>query len=102
MVTLSGARCRSFAYGPADATVSPQTPSLSSFKSRLVLPLWYRLNQVVLEKRPLNGYSSSISTDRRDAVHPVLYSLLVVTIGTMYSFVICRTISLHITVNAST
>jgi len=24
-------------------------------KSRLVLPFWYRLTQVVLEKRPLNG-----------------------------------------------
>ena len=34
----------------------PKTPqSLSSFKSRLVLPFWYRLTQVVLEKRPLNG-----------------------------------------------
>ena len=31
--------------------------SLASFKSRLVLPFWYRLTQVVLEKRPLNGYS---------------------------------------------
>ena len=29
--------------------------SLASFKSRLVLPFWYRLTQVVLEKRPLNG-----------------------------------------------
>jgi len=36
----------------------PQTPSsLASFKSRLVLPFWYRLSQVVLEKRPLNGSS---------------------------------------------
>jgi len=41
----------------------PQHPnipsSLASFKSRLVLPFWYRLTQVVLEKRPLNGCSSS-------------------------------------------
>ena len=37
-----------------------KTPSsLASFKSRLVLPFWYRLTQVVLEKRPLNGCSSS-------------------------------------------
>jgi len=28
--------------------------SLASYKSRLVLPLSYRLSQVVLEKRPLN------------------------------------------------
>ena len=38
-----------------------QTPSsLASFKSRLVLPFWYRLTQVVLVKRPLNGCSSSV------------------------------------------
>ena len=37
----------------------PRTPSpLASLKSRLVLPFWYRLIQVVLEKRPLNGCSS--------------------------------------------
>ena len=29
--------------------------SLSPVKSRLVFPFWYRLTQVVLEKRPLNG-----------------------------------------------
>ena len=35
-----------------------QTPSsLLSFKSRLVLPFWYWLTQVVLEKRSLNGCS---------------------------------------------
>ena len=40
----------------------PKTPlSLASFKSRLVLPFWYRLTQVVLEKRPLNRCSSSSS-----------------------------------------
>jgi len=39
----------------------PQTPSsLASFKSRLVS--WYWLNQVVLEKRPLNMFSSSSSS----------------------------------------
>ena len=36
-----------FAYGPADATV------------RLFLPIWYRLTQVVLEKRPFKGCSGS-------------------------------------------
>ena len=42
-----------------------QTPSsLTLFKSRLVLPFWYWLTQVVLEKGPLNscGSSSSSST----------------------------------------
>ena len=29
--------------------------SLASVKSRLVLPFWYRLTQVVPDKRPLNG-----------------------------------------------
>ena len=32
--------------------------SLAPVKSRLILPFWYRLTQVVLEKRPLNGCSS--------------------------------------------
>ena len=47
-----------FSYDPADATAirKPQS-SLASFKSRLVLPFWYWLTQVVLEKRPLNGCS---------------------------------------------
>ena len=34
--------------------------SLAPLKSRLVLPFWYQLTQVVLEKRPLNGCSSSL------------------------------------------
>jgi len=50
-------------YGPADVTASQNFPSsLASFKSRLVLPFWYRLTHVVLEKRPLNGCSSSSSS----------------------------------------
>jgi len=48
---LSGVRCR-LAYVPADATA---THCLASVKSRLVLPFWYRLTWVVLEKGPLNG-----------------------------------------------
>ena len=57
---LPGARCRLFVYGPADATAITKPPSsLASFESRLFLPFWYRLTQVVLEKRPLNGRSSS-------------------------------------------
>ena len=34
----------------------PKTPpSLASLKYRLVLPFWYQLTGVFLEKRPLNG-----------------------------------------------
>jgi len=40
-----------------------RTPSyLASFKSRLVLPFWYRLTQVFLEKWLLNGCSTSSSS----------------------------------------
>jgi len=35
--------------------------SLSTFKSRQVLPFWYCVTQVILEKMPLNGCSSSFS-----------------------------------------
>jgi len=46
-----------------------QTPSsLASFKSRLVLPFWYRLTQVVPEKRSLHGCSSSSSSSEYSAV----------------------------------
>jgi len=55
---LSGARCRLFAYGPADATASPNPSSPASLKSRLVLLFWYRPSQLVPEKRPWNGCSS--------------------------------------------
>ena len=34
--------------------------SLAPVKSRLVLPFWYRLTQVVLEKRPLIGCSKKM------------------------------------------
>jgi len=50
---LSAARCKWFAYGPADATATPS--SLASLKSRLVCCFRYQLTQVVLYKRPLNG-----------------------------------------------
>jgi len=36
--------------------------TLASCKSRLVLPFWYQLNQVVLEKKLINGCSSSSSS----------------------------------------
>jgi len=39
----------------------PKTSSsLASFKFKLVLPFWYRLTQVIQEKTPLNGCSSSV------------------------------------------
>jgi len=47
----------------------PKTPSsLASFKSRLVLPFWYRLTQVVLEKRQLNMCSSGLQCCNWSAV----------------------------------
>jgi len=52
---LSGARCILFAYGPADVIAIWKPHHPASFKSRLVVPFWYRLMQVVLEKRPLMG-----------------------------------------------
>ena len=56
---LSGARCTLFAYGQADATASQNPTCFASFKLRQVLPFWYQLAHVVLEKRPLNGCSGS-------------------------------------------
>jgi len=67
-----------FAYGPADATAIPKTPSsLASFQSRLVLPFWYRLTLVVRDKRPLNGghsSSSSSSSSNSLSLHTVCFS----------------------------
>jgi len=51
---LSGARCKWFAYGPADATATLSSSAV--LKSMMVLPFWYWLTQVVLEKSPLNGW----------------------------------------------
>ena len=43
--------------------IHPKTPSpLASLKSRLVVPFWYWLTQVVLEKKPLKRCSSSSSS----------------------------------------
>ena len=44
--------------------------NFSFFTSRLVLPFWYRLTQVVLEKRPLNGCSSVVVTGRMPFLLP--------------------------------
>ena len=43
--------------------------SLAPVKSRFVLPFWYRLTQVVLEKRPLNGCSRIVSVVRICLLH---------------------------------
>jgi len=57
---LSGARCRLFAYGPADATAIPNAVIFCLIYIQTGLPFWYRLTQVVLEKRPLNRCSSQL------------------------------------------
>ena len=51
---LYGARCR-LAYGPAASWCHCHSLSLASVKTRLVLPFWYWLTRVVLDKEPLNG-----------------------------------------------
>ena len=53
----------------------PKTASsIAPFKSRLVLPFWYRLTQVFLEKSPLNGYiSEEIDASVRCVNHYALY-----------------------------
>ena len=51
---LPAARYR-LAYGPADATATHCLLLHASVKSRLVLPFWYRLTQLVPDKGVLNG-----------------------------------------------
>jgi len=59
-VVMSEARCRLFAYGPADVTAIPKPHHLlPHLNPNWFLPFWYWLTQVVLEKRPSNVYSSS-------------------------------------------
>ena len=55
---LSGARCKWFACGLADTTAIPSSRDCFS-KIQNGLPFSCRLTQVILEKRPLNGCSSS-------------------------------------------
>jgi len=73
---LSGARFRLFAYGPADASaIRKHRHLLASFESRLVLPFWNRLAQVVPENRPLNGCGSTVvvhAQSRRSKLRRVL------------------------------
>jgi len=58
---VSGARCKWFAYGPADATATPSSLAPVKFRMVLISGLHY-VTQVVLEKRPLNRCSSSSSS----------------------------------------
>ena len=59
----------------------PKTPSsLASLKSRLVLPFWYWLNQVVLEKRPLNGCSNNSIVWPGNLIEWIVYLSLYVCI----------------------
>ena len=56
---LSAARCRLFAYGPADASAFPiPCHLLPHLNPDWVLPFWYWLTQTVVEKRLWNGCSS--------------------------------------------
>ena len=56
---LSGSRWKWFAYGPADATGTPIISCSSKIQNSL--PFCCQFTQVVLEKRLLNGCSSSSS-----------------------------------------
>ena len=60
--------------------------SLASVKSRLVLPFWYRLTRVVLDKAPLNG---CVCVLLRAAVSACLYAWL--------SCLHCQALAAHLT-----
>jgi len=57
---LSGARCKWFAYDPADGTATPS--SLAPVKSRMAYLSGAGLPRLSWKKRPLNGCSSSSSS----------------------------------------
>jgi len=68
---LSGARCRLFAYGPADATAILKLHNLlPHINPDWFLPFWYQLTQVILENRPLNCYNSVVVVVRLYTVAP--------------------------------
>jgi len=77
---LSGARCKWFADDQSDATATPS--SLASWKSRLVESFWCWLTQVVLEKRPLNGFLSVLVA--------ILYMLSILLLISQLSSGMCR------------
>ena len=53
--------------------------SLGSVKSRLVLPFWYRLTRVVLDKGPLNGGVCVWEREREREMHNHCLMLILVT-----------------------
>ena len=55
---LSRVRCKWFAYGPADATVTPS--SLAPVMTRMVYLSGASLPRFCIEKRPLNGCSVAV------------------------------------------
>jgi len=59
MVICLGWAAKLFACGPADATASPSF--LALLKSRMVLPFWCRLTQVVLEKEDVKRVSGRLN-----------------------------------------
>ena len=72
----------------------PKTPSsLASFKSRLVLPFWYRLTQIVLEKRPLNGCSVAFSELIASSVDLLTFSALTLLVGRQEGHPACKKLS---------
>jgi len=55
--------CKKLGFGVVNCLergVDSLPSSLASFKSRLVLPFWYWLTEIALERRPLNGCGSNI------------------------------------------
>jgi len=86
----TGARWKWFAYVTADAAATPS--SLASSKSRMVLPCWCWLTQVVLEKRLLNG--DSLQEGKPPDVLPTnsaLHPSWVATLSTSFSWLAKKT-----------
>jgi len=103
---LFAARCRLFAYGPADATAIPKPHHMLSHFNRLLLSFWYRLTQVVLGKRPLNGCSVVVSFDVGHCTFILLYittsnrfitarcyAYAVLTVGLCLSVCVCPSVT---------
>jgi len=69
----------------------PKSPSsLASFKSRLALPFWYRLTQVVLEKRSLNGCGVVVVVALKLTWVPSRFNISALTMSVWPFSFICR------------